>query len=1062
MKTPLPSKSIIAITFSLLLIFSCQTVEKNDLSPSQNKTDLIIKGPGKFAQAHSLIRTLDGKSSPSYKSGDRFKEYVKAKSLVTTKNRQNLEWIERGPGNVGGRVRGLVVDPADSTSRTWFVGSVSGGLWYTENAGETWEQLTREFSSLATSTIAMAPSNQNVLYVGTGEGFNNIDGIVGTGIWKSTDRGRSWNILEATTNGEFDQVSRLIVNPDNENEVLATTRYTNDNDTQLAQIMKSTDGGETWTSKFLQSNTVFGQIIAAPNNFNTMYINASSRGIFKSEDAGETWANVFNPNNGEGRIEMAISPNDDGVIYLSCQLGNGSRLYFTRDTFNTVTEPLFDGIQPNWLASQGWYDNTIAVHPYNDSIIWVGGAGPILELKMGKEIGTITKYGGFNSLAPFIKPIEGSQFNEEPTGLAFSLFTGLPISTETSDEDLINVEIRLGDNLTSKAHLISVNLGNFDFNFESMVDVPFQAWDSKNNRQIAMTVFDVNGDGTWTFDDFSGQSNPIHDVVTTNNIDYSDTANVTISTINPVYKSQYYIFMGRAPSYTGPKDTLPFGILFFNTKQEDGLISSFTPIADGYTQYTEVAQVGTKGVHVDHHNIIMLPKDSATGLFYVLNANDGGVAYSEDSGETFKQTGDSYNDGSFISLNGFNTSQFYGIDKMNGEYRYIGGTQDNGTWLSPFDADSTSIWAEAPSGDGFEAAWHYENTNLLLETSQFNRLYKSYDQGLNWDFITLPESRGPFISRLASSQINPDLVFMVSDTGVLRSTDFAETWEIIEMPERWDFQGSWGGPITISLADPDYVWSGSRITADSRLCYSADGGLTFNETRNFPESTLGLITGLATHPNDSQTAYVLFSQKFAPKILMTNDLGRSWTDLSGYAPSSTSEGFPNVATYCLLVMPWDEDVIWAGTEIGIFQSINGGATWEFADLGLPAVSVWQMKLVNDEIVVATHGRGVWTLNTSQLQVSSIVEPSISLAGELNVFPNPMAARSLVSYRLDEAQNIRITLLSIDGKIIKTIYKGQAASGINRIDFIDEGLSQGMYFIHLQGEKGLLTQRVIVQ
>ena len=116
------------------------------------------------------------------------------------------------------------------------------------------------------------------------------------------------------------------------------------------------------------------------------------------------------------------------------------------------------------------------------------------------------------------------------------------------------------------------------------------------------------------------------------------------------------------------------------------------------------------------------------------------------------------------------------VDKKNGDNRFVGGTQDNGSWVSPADPDSTSGWVRAPSGDGFEAVWHYENTDLILETSQRNGIHKSYDEGESWERVRLPESEGPFITRLVSSHMNPDLVLMVSDTGVLRSTDFAETW----------------------------------------------------------------------------------------------------------------------------------------------------------------------------------------------------------------------------------------------------------------------------------------------
>ena len=112
--------------------------------------------------------------------------------------------------------------------------------------------------------------------------------------------------------------------------------------------------------------------------------------------------------------------------------------------------------------------------------------------------------------------------------------------------------------------------------------------------------------------------------------------------------------------------------------------------------------------------------------FLFLDANDGGLAFSLDAGRTFTQSGDTWfqspgNGGTTNTpLRGLNTSQFYGMDKMNGARRYIGGTQDNGTWISPFDPQTFSTWISAPSGDGFEAAWNYSDTDKIIESFQFN------------------------------------------------------------------------------------------------------------------------------------------------------------------------------------------------------------------------------------------------------------------------------------------------------------------------------------------------------
>jgi len=1054
---------IVCVFLFLLFLVSCQHSHVTDIDQSGPLVnDMPRKGPGMFMEVHRQIRMLDGQDSPAYRTGDRFRALQSAKLAVKSSQSEDYDWIERGPSNSGGRTRGLIVDPRDTTARTWFSASVGGGIWYTEDAGETWELLSTEFTSLATSTIAMPLSNPDVLYVGTGEnGFRNLDAIVGTGIWKSTDRGQSWRLLTSTSINEFSNVNRLIVNPQDENELYACTSYTNDFGDLTTRIYKTTDGGETWDFKYQRVNSSVQQLMAAPGDFDVVYATVNGQGVLRSVDGGETWNSVWSAQDGARRIEMAISPKDDGVIYLSCEVNDGSGLFYTRDTFNTVIKPIFQGRKPNWLFDQGWYDNTIAVHPYNDSIVWVAGQGPMLEIVTSQDSGVIKRFGSYNSLAPFITPIENSEFNDEPAGESRDLFGGTPVSLNTTDDDLVNVELRFGDGASSKAHLLNVDLIGFNFAFDRMIDVPFEAWDVTNNRQIALTVFDVDGDGRWTFDNYTGQSNVLHDVVTTNNIDYSETPDPEISGANPLHKSQYYIFLGRSPGYNGPQDDLPCGIIFFNTEVEEGLLGSFTPKVDGYLAYSDISTVGTKGVHVDHHGIIFLPRDSARGLFYVVNVNDGGVAFSQDGGETFTQTGDSFNDGNFTSLYGYNASQFYGIDKRNGESRYIGGTQDNGTWVSPKDPDSSSIWIGAPSGDGFDAAWHYDNPNLILETSQRNRLYKSYDEGESWRRVDLPQSIGPFITRLASSQLRPDLVFMVCDLGVLRSDDFAETWEVIDMPSNWRLELSWGTPVAISLADPDIVWSGSRVNNPQRMCYSTDGGVTFQPTNGYTAAETGLITGIETHPNEPNTAYIVSSQMGVPKVLVTNDLGNSWRDISGYGPDSDATGFPDVAVYSLLVMPWNDEMIWAGTEIGIFESLDGGETWAFANNGFPAVSVWQMKIVNDEIVVATHGRGIWTLNTEVFGVTSSTKETLLDHTELKLYPNPAQGFSNLEFELDETQKVEVSLLTMEGRKLRTVFSGEKGQGLHRMALNINDLDAGSYLVNFRTAEGQISKQLIV-
>ena len=147
-----------------------------------------------------------------------------------------------------------------------------------------------------------------------------------------------------------------------------------------------------------------------------------------------------------------------------------------------------------------------------------------------------------------------------------------------------------------------------------------------------------------------------------------------------------------------------------------------------------------------------------------------------------------------------------------------------------------------------------------------------------------------------------------------------------------------------------------------KIFVSTNKGTTFTAASIYNSVTMGGISGIATHPIQDSTAYVLFSFSQKPKILKTTNLGQTWEDISGFGTNTVSNnGFPDVAIYDLLVMPHEPNTIWAGTEIGLFESTDNGVSWHMANNGLPALPIWDMTQVEDEVVLGTHGRGIWSV-----------------------------------------------------------------------------------------------------
>ncbi|NNJ12165.1 choice-of-anchor D domain-containing protein [Chloroflexales bacterium ZM16-3] len=270
------------------------------------------------------------------------------------------QWKWLGPGNIGGRIRALVIHPTQ-TSRMW-AGSVSGGIWYSSNGGARWDPVDDFMSNLAVSTMVMAPTDSTVMYAGTGEGFYNSDGIQGAGIFKSTDGGVSWSQLNATANSNFVYVNRLDISPDGA-VILAATR---------TSLFRSTNGGTSWTA-VLASEVL--DVNFNPNNATYAVAAGRNGAAWYSINGGLNWSTASGlPSVADlyRRVEIAYAPSvttGAGTIYASVNVNSGE-IWKSTDGGQSYSQVSTD---TNYLGLQGWYDNIIWVAPDDPNTLIVGG-----------------------------------------------------------------------------------------------------------------------------------------------------------------------------------------------------------------------------------------------------------------------------------------------------------------------------------------------------------------------------------------------------------------------------------------------------------------------------------------------------------------------------------------------------------------------------------------------------------------------------------------------------------------------------------------------------------------
>lgn len=462
-------------------------------------------------------------------------------------------------------------------------------------------------------------------------------------------------------------------------------------------------------------------------------------------------------------------------------------------------------------------------------------------------------------------------------------------------------------------------------------------------------------------------------------------------------------------------------------------------------------------VHPDQHSLVCQVNPNNTSQFRMILTNDGGVyytAYKTNPGET---------EGDWVGpVTSLNTTQFYGADKKKGEDSYIAGAQDNGssaTISSPSSANSS--YKMLYGGDGFEVLWNYKDPNKLLFGSQYNNFIVSRT-GINGTLYyarnaDYGSANSPFYSKLANANNNPDVVFTVSSNGVWRSPDFGESWSLSTFNNTDN--GTWLGnasyaTVKVSTANPNVVWAGAAVSGGTGTTYkinlSKDNGLTFNKTINtsFPTTGNYYISSIATsHVNDA-TAYVLISATNQPKVIKTTDFGATWADVSGFDGTNaiSTKGFPNVSVHSLLEMPFDTNVLWAGTDIGVFETVDGGNNW-YLVTNFPPVSVWNMKIVDNQVVLATHGRGVWTaeipeLNTYTLPIY-VSQPNIKFARQAGIHNNKINA--VFNYTSNAITSLKIyqddvLVNTITSTLANTDYSYTSASN----------LSEGIHKISVKG------------
>ncbi|MFT6807126.1 MAG: photosystem II stability/assembly factor-like uncharacterized protein [Saprospiraceae bacterium] len=941
-----------------------------------------VEMPEQMAIINKQLRTPRDRKSPEYASNYLIKAIKEGKKGGRLKSADEV-FTERGPANVAGRTRAILVSQKDINRNTWLAGSASGGIWKTIDSGVTWSHKTNDLPNLGTNTLANSISNPDVVYAGTGEPFTGD--IDGAGMFKSYDFGETWEqIVDPEVYPDFRNVNRIIVDPEDENIIVAITRNSVWEEATTSAIFKSIDGGESW-NRTRTSSSIFADINHNPQNFNTQYVAVNGVGVLKSSDAGETWFFKSSGLEPLGRIEIDVSPVDTALIWASVvgtRSGNFSDLYVSKDAAENweIALDADGGENPDFLGGQGWYDNIITAHPKNANIAYVGGVDLWKFTLTGKkneaEVFNLIE----NNTRSFLSFVNGNSIG------GGAIFGNVP------DANLNSIEVRFGQG-SQLAHRFTVSLQGpgvpaSQYLYQDYVEVPFQVWDTDNNRQLMVSFRDQQEDGAWDLKPINTgapHEDDSREYIFVHDMPYSDSSSAVIG-IDGGHdiENMYFFWTHLNTGVVFNPTNLPVSNIAIKKELISNLERVTTNISDAYDRYagrntfSDANFENNEGVHPDQHNIVPIVIRSELE-FRLLVSNDGGIYLTD------KSLDPGFEEGSFNYVGfGYNTTQFYGADKAPNEDLYIGGMQDNSTWFTPAgvgEVTEKTSYSFAFGGDGFEALWNNRDAKQLIGSIQFNNFQRSINGGITWNNATSGISdNSPFISRLANSKRFPDRIFTIGSSGVWVSADFGSTWNVTPISDMWSYNNS--ADIQVSGANFDVVWAGGALDEVNRLQVSTNGGYSFTATNYYEESELGFCSGIGTHPFEANTAYALFSFSGRAKVLKTEDLGQSWADISGFEGSENGKskrGFPNVAVSTIFVFPNDTNRIWVGSEIGIIESKDGGLSWNILETDLGAAYVYDFKLQDDQLVIATYGRGIWTATIIGIEQSYVFSPNVQSA-----------------------------------------------------------------------------------
>ena len=703
-----------------------------------------------------------------------------------------------------------------------------------------------------------------------------------------------------------------------------------DIDGSLLKGMKARSIGPAVTSGRLTA------IDVVTSNTKTIYAATATGGVWKSIDEGLTWKPIFDDQPVASIGSIAINQQNPDIVWVGTGEGN------TRNT-TSIGGGVFKSMDGgNTWAFMGLGEseriNRIALHPTDPNVAYIAAGGKLWG--PNDERGVFKTTDGGNTWVPVL------QVNEDTGATDIKIDPSNPHKLFAAMWQFRRSPYNFKSGGPGSGLYVSHNGGDSWRRYEEEDGMP-----EGELGKMTVSISPSNPEKVYALVEADKSA-----LLVSNNGGKSwETANDSRGIANRPY---YYMEILVDPN---DEDRL-YNIFMMVTKSENGG-KDFEPIS------AISCCAEPNAIHVDNHAMWINPNNSD----HMMLGNDGGMAISRDGGENWR----------FVS--NVPVSQFYHIALDNDTpYNIYGGLQDNGSWRGPSevwtpDGIRNHHWLEFSMGDGFDAASDPRDSNIGYTMSQGGQISRFNLRTGSIRFIK-PQTndidiplRFNWNAGFALSPHNPDVLYYGSQY-IHKSTNRGDSWTTIsedlttndeEKRKRVEGVETMSHTTIITIApspiDENVIWVG---TDDGRVHVTQDGGITW-ESIEARAKARGLDKGawvpmIDPSPHDAGTAYIVMEDhrrsNMAPYLFRVENFGKKWRNIvddsvKGYALSVRQDHL-------------DPNLIFLGTEFGLFFTLDGGKAWSKWINGVPTVSVMDMAIQKREndLVLGTHGRSIFIID----------------------------------------------------------------------------------------------------